>query len=360
MVKPVPLIVKCCVNLAIEGNLESNIGVLNIMATNQVACPICGTLAEYSSVHNYNLAFYECGSCGRYTISYEALSRIDKNIYASYLFYNCNLFSLIDNDEGNIFYFIGTETTFDILHKEYPNSRFIKTSDVENWYPKNFSEKIDFILLGLEKLSDYTGKSISVIGGKGDSLLFIKRYIGEKKLVKENIEEQNEYIRGYLDEQKFAKREYNQLTLLPKGYERVYELQKNQSNSKQVFIAIAFSDDMKEVQEAIENGIYKAGYLPIAMNKNEHNNQIVPEILYQIKQSKFVVAEFSTNNNGAYYEAGYSSGLGKEVIHICNTEKFGEKGHFDIKQKSTVLWNTVDDITNALFKRIEATIGLGK
>jgi nucleoside 2-deoxyribosyltransferase len=137
----------------------------------------------------------------------------------------------------------------------------------------------------------------------------------------------------------------------------VYELQKNQINSKQVFVAMSFSENMKEVQEKIEEGIRQAGYIPHVMNKSEHNNQIVPEILYQIKQSKFIVAEFSTNNNGAYYEAGYAAGLGKEVIHICNNDKFKEEGHFDIKQKSTVLWETVDDIQDALFRRIEATIG---
>ena len=58
-----------------------------------------------------------------------------------------------------------------------------------------------------------------------------------------------------------------------------------------------------------------------------------------------------------YLLAGYAAGLGKEVIHICNNDKFKEEGHFDIKQKSTVLWETVDDIQDALFRRIEATIG---
>ena len=75
-----------------------------------------------------------------------------------------------------------------------------------------------------------------------------------------------------------------------------------------------------------------------------------------------MVDEFSTasiNNNGAYYEAGYAAGLGKEVIHICNDIKFREEGHFDIKQKSAVLWKTEDEIAELLFKRIEATIGKG-
>jgi nucleoside 2-deoxyribosyltransferase len=327
------------------------------MANKQVACPICGTIAEYENVYNFNLAFYECGSCGRYAIGYGYLEKIDKDIYASYMLFNYNLFS---TDEEKTFYFIGSENTFEHLYKEYPNSRIVKEKEVENWYPKNFSERIDYVLLGLAKLSDYAGKSVSVIGQKGNSLLFIKRYVGDKILSKENIDEQNTFIREYLVEQKLAKSEHSTLTLLPKAMERIYKLQKNLTNSKKCFIAMSFSDEMKTVQEKTEEGIRRAGYIPHVMNKSEHNNQIVPEILFQIKQSKFVVAEFSTNNNGAYYEAGYAAGLEKEVIHICNDDKFKEKGHFDIKQKSTVLWKIVDDIPDALFKRIEATIGNGK
>jgi len=326
------------------------------MSVKQVACPICGTLADQSGIHNFNLALYECGSCGRYVIG-EYLTKIDKDIFASYLLFNCNLF-LIGDEIIN--YFIGSEETFEYFNKEHPNSRIIRINEVENWYPKDFSERVDYILLGLAKLSDYTGKSISVIGQKGNSLLFIKRYIGDKLLSKENIDEQNVFIREYLSDQKLVKSEYNQLILLPKGMERIDELQKNLSNNKKVFIAISFSEEMKVVQEKIEEGIRRSGYIPNVMNKSEHNNQIVPEILYQIRQSKFIVAEFSTNNNGAYYEAGYAAGLGKEVIHICNDDKFRKKGHFDIKQKSTVLWETIDDIPEALFKRIEATIGKSK
>jgi hypothetical protein len=142
------------------------------MISKQVACPICGTLAEYESVIDFNLAFYDCGSCGRYSIGHDFIRIIDKDMVASYLLYNCNLFCPESNeDNGKLFFFIGTENTFTFLHKKYPNSRLIKSEDIDNWYPKNFNERVDYILLGLSKLSDYTGKSISVIGQKGNSLL---------------------------------------------------------------------------------------------------------------------------------------------------------------------------------------------
>ena len=43
----------------------------------------------------------------------------------------------------------------------------------------------------------------------------------------------------------------------------------------------------------------------------------MPEIFYEIKQSKFVVVDVTKQNNGAYYEAGHDKALGKEVIVCC-------------------------------------------
>jgi nucleoside 2-deoxyribosyltransferase len=262
-------------------------------------------------------------------------------------------------EDKSFFYFIGLPSTYEYLVKDYPCSQLLKAEALESWYPKNLAERIDYILSGLASLSDYPGKQIYAEDEYLKGLLFINRFSNGKNLPLEECNKQIEYISKYMLSQNLLKKEISFITILPEGWRRIYEIQKNNSKSKQVFIAMSFSKEMREVQEAIEKAIFDAGYIPNVMNKLEHNNQIVPEILYQIRQSKFVVAEFSTNNNGAYYEAGYAAGLGKEVIHICNNDKFKEEGHFDIKQKSTVLWETAEDISEALYKRIEATIGKG-
>ena len=92
------------------------------------------------------------------------------------------------------------------------------------------------------------------------------------------------------------------------------------------------------------------------MDEIEHNHQIVPEMLYEIREAKFVIAELTGHNNGAYFEAGYALGLGKEVIQICSKSKFGEDGHFDVKQINTILWDDTDDLIKKLVARIKATI----
>jgi nucleoside 2-deoxyribosyltransferase len=322
----------------------------------EVYCPLCNSKATVARVSNFNLAGYECETCGNFVINGWDLEKIDKDLFASYFFYNDDLISESDTN-AIIFYFIGTQETFDRLKEQYPKARLLTIEEVENWYPKSFNEKIDTILLGLSKLSSFIGSEITLSNEQFFSLFFVQRNNINGEKTQSNLLLQKKFFLDYLSSQNYIKNlTANSLMLLPEGWQRIDELQKNLSNSKQAFIAIAFSDDMKEVQEEIEKGIRMAGYFSHVMNKEKHNNQIVPEILYQIKQSKFVVAEFSTSNNGAYYEAGYAAGLGKQVIHICNSDKFKEEGHFDIKQKSTILWDKIEKIAYDLCEHIKATI----
>lgn len=147
------------------------------------------------------------------------------------------------------------------------------------------------------------------------------------------------------------------LTLSAKAWERIYELQKTQSNNKNVFVAMKFGKETEELREKLKEGIREAGYEPIIMDEVEHNHQIVPEMLYQIKNSKFIIAELSHHNNGAYYEAGYALGLGKEVLHICKKSELTSGLHFDVAQVNTIVYDDIEELPAKIVKRIKATIG---
>lgn len=54
-----------------------------------------------------------------------------------------------------------------------------------------------------------------------------------------------------------------------------------------------------------------------------------------------------------------SLGKGKEVIISCSKEAFDnpdQRPHFDILQKSLVVWEDEDDLKEKLQKRIKATV----
>lgn len=335
--------------------------------TNNDACPVCGSLnAKVESLQNIAAYDYvQCASCGTFAVpdfdSGLYPEDLDRNYLAAYLFYNGSN-GLLDK-ENKFRYFIGAKKPF-----EDPIWKLVTCDEINAWYPKSFSEKLDTILLALAKLSKYNGSEILLSIEENNSLFFVQRFTDTGASYSNDDQfRQCYFFLNYMEKQNFlfsgtknTQTGKIAIHLLPKALQRVDELQKNQVNSKKVFVAMGYSDKSKQprtlVREAIRKAINKAGFEADFLDEHEHNNQIVPEMLYRIRQSRFIIADLTYCNNGAYYEAGYAAGLGKEVIHLCQSDDFHETGHFDVKQKATILWQTEADIEEKLFKRIQATI----
>jgi len=136
-------------------------------------------------------------------------------------------------------------------------------------------------------------------------------------------------------------------------------------NSKSVFVAMAFKPDLLTAHEqAIKPACLACGFTARISSDNEYNDGIMDEIITEIKRSKFVIVDFTYNNNGAYFEAGYAQGLGREIIRLCKRdwlEGLDEKGnknrlHFDIQHYNIILWDDPADLLKKLKARIRATI----
>lgn len=140
-----------------------------------------------------------------------------------------------------------------------------------------------------------------------------------------------------------------------KGWNKISELEQTKTYN-QGFMAMSFKEETRKISAAFKNAINRSGYIPRRIDEKEHNKQIVPEILFEISRSKFVVVDITYPNYGAYYEAGYAEALGKEVIICCQKDKF--QPHFDIAQKSAIVWEDEKDLEERLYRRIEATVGL--
>ena len=61
----------------------------------------------------------------------------------------------------------------------------------------------------------------------------------------------------------------------------------------------------------------------------------------ELRTAKFVVAELTYGNRGAYWEAGFAHGLGKPVFYLCDGARFRRGAtHFDTNHHFTILWDT--------------------
>ena len=154
----------------------------------------------------------------------------------------------------------------------------------------------------------------------------------------------------------------NACAISAKGWQRIEDIQKKNLNQRHGFIAMAFREETESIRNRFREAIQNCGYKAMAIDEKEHNNQIVPEIFYEIDNSKFLVMDATYPNYGAYYEAGYALGRGKEVIICCSKKSFDDptkiRPHFDIQQKSMIIWNTEAELVSRLEKRIKATIDL--
>jgi hypothetical protein len=127
------------------------------------------------------------------------------------------------------------------------------------------------------------------------------------------------------------------------------------------FVAMWYAKDMDVLWElAFYPAITAAGYVPSRIDKKEHNNKIDDEIIASIRASKFVVADFTGQRGGVYYEAGFAQGLGKPVIWTIRQDDL-KNVHFDTRQFNHIPWESskLVDFKLALQRRIEANFGRG-
>ena len=56
--------------------------------------------------------------------------------------------------------------------------------------------------------------------------------------------------------------------------------------------------------EGLKLGIEDCGYSALRVDAKEHNEKICDVIVAEIRQSKFLIADFTIHRNGVYFEAG--------------------------------------------------------
>lgn len=334
----------------------------------KVKCPVCNTLCDRTYMDPLNTrVFYTCPVCGRYEDSNDfPFENINMNHLAPYLFYHS-----FKRGDGPVEYRYHTTLSkekcdeytkvFNEGNLRYGHPVHLDGEIIENWYPRSITERINCILIYLGNHIKHIGQWITFNDEELLGLLFIdrKEQFGKFRNDRDYAEEEI-YMLNTLQASKYIDYKYGKtqeqplfIRLRPEGYARIDELQKDTGYGKNALVAMKFGNETIPLREAIRQGVKDAGYNAVFIDEVQHNDFITPELLKHIRDSKFVVADLTHQNNGAYFEEGYAMGLGKPVIQLC---KKGVVLHFDIAQKNTIMWETEEDIPERLTNRIKATI----
>lgn len=148
-------------------------------------------------------------------------------------------------------------------------------------------------------------------------------------------------------------------TATRKAFERYAELKSAGPMSSQAFVAMAFAPTYDAAWlSIIKPGITAAGYRPFRVDQSEHADKVDDLIMAEIRKSKFLVADFSGQRGGVYFEAGFAHGLGRQVIWMCRDDE-KDKLHFDTRQYNHILYTDYDEARTKLRNRIVAILGQG-
>jgi hypothetical protein len=154
-------------------------------------------------------------------------------------------------------------------------------------------------------------------------------------------------VRGLIEENMLVGKLSSQsanIVLTIKGWERFAQLSRGVEASNQGFMAMPFGYEYltRAFYEHWKPASDQAGMPLQRLDENPKAGSISNRMMVEIRRSKYLVAELTHNNPGAYWEAGFAEGLGKPVIYLCEQSFFDDPKngvHFDVSQRQGVIWD---------------------
>jgi hypothetical protein len=125
------------------------------------------------------------------------------------------------------------------------------------------------------------------------------------------------------------------------GWEKYNSLIVGKESQDYAFMAMKFGTEFDTVvSETFVPAVRQTGYRLVRTDERPEAGLIDIKMRQDIKLAKFVIADLTHDNNGAYWEAGFAEGIGKKVIYTCDKAKFDDfQTHFDVSHHLTIMWD---------------------
>lgn len=304
-------------------------------------CPICASELPKGVRREASRVFVECLRCGVFSISETAeddldwllTKRANSRAILSHAIYKMT--------KGGQRVYLKTEALERII------------MNVQLPRPK---EQLDNFLLWLGErqptlgtLVDETASAVAATGtGDEASLGF---------LIKQAIA--HGYVAGEVVHMLGAPAQAHSLHLTITGWDYFEALVRGISSSRIAFMAMKFGDEQTDnvYHNRFKQAVEATGFVLKRIDEGQPAGLIDDRLRVEIRQCRFLIADLTHHNNGAYWEAGYAEGLGKPVIYTCRKDVFDDKQkgtHFDTNHHLTVTWDPAG-LDNAVAK-LKATI----
>ena len=126
-------------------------------------------------------------------------------------------------------------------------------------------------------------------------------------------------------------------------------------------MAMQFGDEILNyvVDHCFRKAVVRAGFDLRVLTDRQPSGSIDDQLRVAPHTSRFVIADLTHANNGAYWEAGFAEGLGRPVIYTCRKVEWDErKTHFDTNHLVTIIWegDKLEEAGTRLTATIRATL----
>lgn len=307
-------------------------------------CPVCKL-----ELKNYEVRgerhFFECPRCGAYSLSYEAKQD---------LAWHLNKTSDAPRQLSYALYRMSKQEQWALVTSD------LLENIIENTVLPHPQEQLENLVLWMGEMQPNLGSSIQVderaisAAGSEDmgSLAFLVSQAVNLGLI-------NGQVISAMDGGCFIPQA--QLTL--SGWKLYEDLKRGKASGHIAFMAMQFGDE--ELDSVYKNffkpAIGATGFTLKRVDEGQPAGLIDDRLRVEIRQSRFLIADLTHQNRGAYWEAGYAEGLGKPVIYTCRKDVFEDKAvgtHFDTNHHLTVVWEPerLDEASERLKATVRATL----
>jgi hypothetical protein len=313
-------------------------------------CPVCGSTVSDSkdvSIAVLDLPghYYSCPRCGDYQI--EGFTCVQ-------------LTSLLRDDQRRAILSHWIRTKYEsVKHSGSASESIILipalVDNVVKQLPPSCAEQANKFVLWLGDNS-HPGESVSVRPATHQSImgaitpkgfLLVLRHLMDGRLL---IEAKPSLSDGQTS-----------ATLSFEGWEHYEKLRRGAIDSRRAFMAMKYGDEQLDdlVNNVLKPAVKQTGFDLLRLVDRPKAGLIDDMLRVEIQTSRFLIADLTHENAGAYWEAGYAEGLGRPVIYTCEKQKFEEaKTHFDTNHHLTVRWEVgkPQEVAEELKATIRATL----
>jgi len=299
-------------------------------------CPVCGSSVERTEVRG-DKSFYSCPRCAQFVLSRTLISilpsKLDNQEKIAIL---SHAIRKMQREGGEPL--LDTRVLHRIMETKLPNP----------------SQQADNFVMWLGEKLPGPGEVIWVSPSTHQSIMGAKSPEGFALVLKHLFKK--ELLTGELSETMGHPGQAH-VTLSMEGWDYFEELKRGAKDSRKAFMAMKFGDETlnRIVEEFFKPAVEQAGFQLWRLDDLPRAGLIDDRLRVEIRTSRFLIADLTHENAGAYWEAGFAEGLGKPVIYTCERIKFDkDKTHFDTNHHLTVIWDVENPGEGA--ENLKATI----